>query len=175
MPKTLRNAVRLWFKRKKLRREGVIIHNNTVFSGVKFAGCAVVGPYCRIVGDPLVHIGDDFYLNVGCHLHGDITFGRNVMIGPKTIFWGRDHGMAPGTPMKSQPHVRAPIVVGDDVWIGAGAIVLKGVNIGSGAVIAAGSIVTKNVPENSIVAGNPAKVIKYRESPRCEISPKVDI
>ena len=56
---------------------------------------------------------------------------------------------------------KSEIIINDDVWIGTNSIILKGVNIGQGSIVAAGSVVTKNVPENSVVAGNPAKVIKY--------------
>lgn len=56
----------------------------------------------------------------------------------------------------------APIIIGDDVWIGTGAVITKGVKIGNGAVIGVNSLITKDVPENAIVAGNPAKVIKFR-------------
>lgn len=56
-----------------------------------------------------------------------------------------------------------PIVIGDDVWIGARSIILKGVHIGKGAVIAAGAVVSRDVPEYAIVGGVPARVIKYRE------------
>ena len=57
----------------------------------------------------------------------------------------------------------APIVINDDVWIGAGSIILAGVTIGKGAIIAAGAVVNKDVPEYSIVGGVPAKVLKYRD------------
>jgi len=60
------------------------------------------------------------------------------------------------------PEDDQPIVISDDVWIGAGAIILSGVNIGRGAIVAAGSVVNKNVPPYAIVGGIPAKVIKYR-------------
>ncbi|EGP5048105.1 CatB-related O-acetyltransferase [Enterococcus faecium] len=60
---------------------------------------------------------------------------------------------------------KGPIIVQDDVWIGDNVLILSGVNIGKGAVVAAGSVVTKNVPPYAIVGGNPAKVIKYRFSP----------
>ena len=59
--------------------------------------------------------------------------------------------------------MKQDIVVGDDVWIGANVSILKGVTIGSGAIVGAGSVVTKDVPEHAIVAGNPARVIKFRE------------
>jgi acetyltransferase-like isoleucine patch superfamily enzyme len=66
------------------------------------------------------------------------------------------------SPMCEQPHTYKKITIEDDVWIGANVTVLKGINIGTGAVVAAGSVVTKDVPNFAIVAGNPAKVIKIR-------------
>lgn len=163
MPKGVKNYFRLAISKILLRLKGVTIHNNTVFSNVNFKGKAKVEPYCRMIGDPAITIGDDFYLNSNCHLLGEITIGKHVMIGPKTVIWGRDHGMDLGQPMKHQKHHKSPIVIKDDVWIGANVTVLKGVTIESGAVIAAGSVVVKNVPKNNIVAGNPAKTIKIRE------------
>ena len=163
MSKTIKSAIKTWVKRKLLKRKGVVIHNNTVFGGVEFLGKAVIEPYCRLSGDPKITMGDNFYMNAGCHLQGNITFGRDVMIGPKTVIWGRDHGMELHKPMKEQDHIREDIVVGNDVWIAASVVILKGVKVGDGAVIGAGAVVTKDVPEYAIVAGNPAKVIKYRK------------
>lgn len=162
MPKTIKNRIVLFLKKLALKRKGVIIHNNTIFGKVDFKGTAIIEPYCRIGGDPKITIGNNFYCNAYCHFLGEITFGNDVMIGPKTIIWGRDHGMKMGIPMKKQPHNRAPIIIKDDVWIGANAIILKGITIGKGAVIGAGSVVTKDVPDYAIVVGNPAKVVKYR-------------
>ncbi|MDB0601493.1 acyltransferase [Tenacibaculum maritimum] len=146
-----------------LRRKGVIIYNNTVFGGVVFEGTAIIEPYCRLNGTSKLVIGNNFYCNAYCHFLGDITIGKDVMIGPKTIIWGRDHGMELGVPMKNQKHNKAPIVIKDDVWIGANAIILKGITIGKGAVIGAGSVVTKDVPDYAVAVGNPAKVVKYRK------------
>jgi maltose O-acetyltransferase len=160
--KTIRSKVKNYFQKRKLKRRGVIIHNNTVFSGVLFLGHAVIEPYCRLSGDPVITIGDDFYLNSGCHLQGNITFGDSVMIGPKTVIWGRDHGMDLAMTMNKQPHIKEDINVGNDVWIGANVTILKGVNIGSGAIIGAGSVVIGNVPEYAVAVGNPARIIKFR-------------
>lgn len=162
MSKTFKTAIKLWLKKRKLKKRGVVIHNNTVFGNVNFLGKAVIEPYCRLSGDAEIIVGDNFYLNSGCHLLGNITFGRDVMIGPKTVIWGRDHGMEMGMPMKQQPHIKQDIIIGDDVWIAASVTILKGVTIGKGAVIGAGAVVTKDVPEYAIAVGNPAKVVKYR-------------
>jgi maltose O-acetyltransferase len=162
MAKTIRSALKVWVKKKLLKTKGVIIHNDTFFSGVEFQGKAVIEPYCRISGDPKIIIGNNFYMNAGCHIQGNITFGRDVMIGPKTVIWGRDHGMQLGMPMKEQAHIKEDIIIGDDVWIAASVTILKGVTIGKGAVVGAGAVVTKDIPEYAIAVGNPARVIKYR-------------
>ena len=93
MPKNLQNKVRLFVKRLLLRRKGVVINNNCTFSGVNFAGRAHIEPYCRLTGDPEITIGNNCYMNAGCHILGEIIIGNDVQIGPKTVIWGRDHGI----------------------------------------------------------------------------------
>jgi len=163
MPKQIKQVLlqelqKMWLKYAK----SVIIHHHTSFSGVVFNGYAIVEPYCRLIGEPDIVIGEGFYMNSGCHILGEIEIGSNVLFGPKVVVWGRDHGIAKDALIKDQLHVKAPVVIGDDVWVGANATILKGVTIGSGAVIGAGSVVTKDIPEYAIAVGNPAKVIKYR-------------
>jgi len=163
MPKTIRNKIKLFIKKQVLKRKGIIIYNNVTFSNVEFKGKAKIEPYCRLSGDPKIIIGDNFYINANCHLLGEIKIGNDVMIGPQTIIWGRDHGMKKNELMRLQPHVKKPIVIEDDVWIGANVTILKGVKISKGAVVGAGSVVIKDVPEYAVVVGNPAKVVRHRE------------
>jgi maltose O-acetyltransferase len=163
MPKTIKNKMIFWCKKIILKRKGVHIHNNCTFSGVFFEGLAVIEPYCRLHGDPKITIGSNFYMNAGCHLLGDIKIGNDVQIGPKTVIWGRDHGIKKKELIRDQLHIKKPVIIGNDVWIGANATILKGVTLGNGAVIGAGSVVTKDVPEYAIAVGNPAVVIKYRK------------
>ncbi len=92
-----------------------------------------------------------------------IEIGRNCMIGPHCYITDHDHGHAVGQPIAEQELVAAPVVLGNDVWIGAGAIVLKGVRVGDGAIIGAGAVVTKNVPGLAKVAGVPARTIDSRQ------------
>ena len=164
MPKTLKNYIRIPLQKWVLNRRGVKISNNCFFTNIKFLGTATIDPYCRMIGDPLITFGENFYMNAGCHILGQITFGKDVMIGPKTVIWGRNHGIATGTPMRLQKPTRSPITIGDDVWIGANVTIVKGITIGSGAVIGAGSVVTKDIDPNVIAVGNPARVIRSRES-----------
>ena len=163
MPKSIKTKVKLLFERIVLRKRGVVIYHSTVFSNTVFQGSAKIEPYCRLSGTPKIIIGDNFYMNVGCHLLGEIYIGRDVMIGPKTIIWGRDHGFEDlDVPIRNQQHSSSPIIIGDDVWISANVTILKGVKIGKGAVIGAGAVVIKDIPEYAIVVGNPARVIKFR-------------
>lgn len=163
MSKSFKNKIKLFIKKQFLKRKGVVIHNNCTFGGVEFKGKAIIEPYCRLMGDPKIVIGNNFYMNAGCHILGEIIIGDDVMVGPKTVIWGRDHGILKDKLMRNQPHNKMPIVIGSDVWIGANVTILKGINIGNGAVIGAGSVVAKDVPEYAIVVGNPAKVVKYRK------------
>lgn len=155
--------IKTYLYRKSLRRAHVELDRHTIVVQTTFLGSAKVTEYCRIIGEPHISIGDDFYANAHCHFLGDISIGKGVMIGPKVVIWGRNHGMEIGIPMKKQPSIAQKIEIGDDVWIGAGAIVLAGVSIGEGAVIGAGAVVTKSIPAYSIAVGNPAKVIKTRK------------
>lgn len=163
MAKSIKTKIKLFFQKQLLKQKGVVVHNNCTFSGVYFKGKATIEPYCRLGGDPTIIIGDNFYMNAFCHLLGEIYIGDDVMIGPKTIIWGRDHGARKNELMRKQPHTKAPVHIGNDVWIGANVTILKGVTIGDGAIVGAGSVVVKNIPEYAIVVGNPARVVKYRE------------
>lgn len=106
-----------------------------------------------------IRIGKNVFINSGCTFmdRGGITIGDNVFIGPRVCLITENHGLAPDA---RQTLISNPIVLEDNVWIGAGAIVLAGVKIGENSVVGAGSIVTKDVPKNTVVAGNPAKIIK---------------
>lgn len=146
-----------------LMTRGVAVGRGVYLKDVVFDGKARIEDRCRLSGQPTIRIGKNFYANAGCHLLGEIIIGDDVMLGPQVVFWGRDHGMEKGVPMNSQVSITEKIAVGNDVWIGAHATILKGVKIGSGAVVAAGAVVTKDVNENEIVGGVPAKKISERK------------
>lgn len=111
-----------------------------------------------------IEVGDNSGIGINCVVRKAVI-GNNVMMGPEVYFVGRNHRFdSLEKPMDEQGYLEAePPVVGDDVWIGTRAIILPGIKIGRGAVIGAGAVVTKDVPEYAIVGGNPAKVIRYRE------------
>ena len=104
-------------------------------------------------------LGEYVFINSGCRFQdqGGITIGDGALIGHNVVMATINHGLEPE---RRGDNIPAPIVLGRNVWIGANATILSGVTIGDNAVVAAGSVVTKDVPANMVVAGVPAKVIK---------------
>ena len=112
-----------------------------------------------------IGIGDNSGIGINCRVCGPVKIGDNVMMGPEVIVLTVSHKYDwLDVPMLEQGHKDPePVTIGDDVWIGTRAIILPGISIGKGAIIGAAAVVTKDVPEYSIVCGNPAKVIKSRK------------
>ncbi|MDX1538546.1 acyltransferase [Arsukibacterium sp.] len=119
-----------------------------------------------------ISLGSDVYIGPGAVFNASessIQIGSKVMFGPEVCIMGGDHNFSlVGECMfdvkLKRPGDDLPVVICNDTWIGCRAIILKGVTIGTGSIVAAGSVVTKSVPEYSIVAGVPAKVIGMRFS-----------
>jgi maltose O-acetyltransferase len=111
-----------------------------------------------------IEIGSNSSLGVDCFIPYDLKVGKDVMMGPFVVIIGDNHEFASrDIPMRLQKkRVYPPVVIEDDVWIGASTIILPGIRIGRGAIIGAGAVVTKDVPPYAICGGNPARVIKYR-------------
>lgn len=109
-----------------------------------------------------IYVGENFYCNTGVvFLDGaPITIGDNVFIGPRVQIYTATHPLDAKT-RNSGVEQSIPIVIGNNVWIGGGAIICPGTSIGDNAIIGAGAVVTKTVPEFAVVAGNPAQIIKY--------------
>ena len=110
-------------------------------------------------------IGDNSGLGVNCSVRGPLEIGANVMMGPDVIIMTSSHNVdSTSIPMNQQGSLpKQKVVIGDDVWIGTRVIILPGVRVGTGSIIGAGAVVTKDVPDYSIVVGVPAKIIKYRK------------
>lgn len=106
--------------------------------------------------------GDNCTVNVFSVVRGTVTMGDGVRVGAHTSILGFNHSMAPDRPVYQQPLSSTGITIGDDVWIGSHVVVLDGVTIGDHSVIGAGSVVTREVPPWSVVAGNPARRIRDR-------------
>jgi len=119
----------------------------------------------------LITMGDNVFIGRNCSVttsssgRSPIRIGNNVMLAERVQIIGGNHAFdRTDIPINQQGEGKqGVIIIEDDVWIGASAIVLTGVKIGKGSVVAAGSVVTKNVESYSIVGGNPAKLIKKRK------------
>ena len=107
-----------------------------------------------------ITLGQHVFINSGCRFQdqGGIRIGDDSLIGHNTVLATLDHDINPVRRADMHP---APITIGRNVWIGANATVLKGVTIGEDAVVAAGSVVTADVPEGAVVVGSPARVVRY--------------
>lgn len=106
-----------------------------------------------------IRIGKNVFINFGCTFmdRGGINIGDNAFIAPHVSLITENHGLAAD---KRRTLVSKPITLGKNVWIGASAIILQGVTIGDNSIVGAGSVVMHDVPPNTIVAGNPARIIK---------------
>ncbi len=112
-----------------------------------------------------VTFGARVFLNRGVYItaHAPITVGDDVLMGPYVVINSGDHVYdVPHVPIRRQGHRVSPIDIGRDVWLGAGAIVLRGVTIGEGSVVAAGSVVNADVEPYTVVAGTPARLVSHR-------------
>ncbi len=130
----------------------------------------VLGSECSVAADVLLHgpitTGDRSSFNVGVVAEGGragIRIGSDVRIASGARLFAFDHGMDPESPISQQPTRSRGIVIGDDVWIGAGAGITDGITIGDHAVIAMGAVVTRDVPPWAIVGGVPARVMGDRQ------------
>ena len=110
-------------------------------------------------------LGDYSGIGIRARISGTCTIGNSVMMGTDVVVITRNHAFArTDIPMMEQGfEEECPVVIGNDVWIGDRVIILPGVHIGDGAILAAGAVVTKDVPAYAIVGGVPAKVIKMRK------------
>jgi acetyltransferase-like isoleucine patch superfamily enzyme len=111
------------------------------------------------VGD--VIIGNETRIGIGNVVIGPVTIGNNIIFAQNIVMSGLNHEYKDVTlPIDKQGTSTAPIIIEDDCWIGANAVITAGVTIGKHSVVAAGAVVTKNIPPYSIAVGNPARVIK---------------
>jgi acetyltransferase-like isoleucine patch superfamily enzyme len=152
-------------------------------SGTRLGGLRVTWPHRILIGRNC-NIEDGVYLKVaggysdktsivlgeGCFIGSQCEFnalsrielGASCLVASGTRFIDHNHGTSLGTPMKDQPEQSADILIGSDVWIGANCVILKGVSIGDGAIVAAGAVVTKSIPALAIAAGVPARLLRFR-------------
>ena len=123
---------------------------------------SVIESYCCInnaVGD--VTIGDHTRIGLHCTVIGPVTIGSHVNLAQGITITALNHSFEDTAKrIDEQGITTKQVVIGDDVWIGTNAVILPGVTVGCHSVVAAGAVVTKDVPEHSLVAGVPAKIIK---------------
>lgn len=111
-----------------------------------------------------IHVGDHFYANFNWTVLDTcpVTIGDHAMLGPNVQFYTALHPLKAADRIAG-PEYGAPITIGDNVWIGGGAMILAGVTLGDNVVVGAGSVVTKSFGDNVVIAGNPARIIKTIE------------
>lgn len=164
---------RLWVKLllnplKHTRKSGSLVRRRTrmdvlPFNNFVLGHDSTIEDFATInngVGD--VIIGDRTRIGLGCVIIGPVTIGNDVMFAQNIVVSALNHGYHDiSIPPRLQPFETKPIHIGDEVWIGANSVITAGVEIGKHAVVAAGSVVTKTVPPYTVVAGNPARILKY--------------
>jgi len=166
-----RPVARFWRYAWLAARSDGAIHPSTQFDGpvqLPDRTALVIAAHCRLGRDVFfetaggrITLGSHVRINMGSVLvsHASITIGDDCLIGEYVSIRDANHGTARSVPMRLQPHRATPIVIGNNVWIGRGAVVLRGVTVGDGAVIAANSVVTRDVAAGCLVAGAPARPI----------------
>lgn len=125
---------------------------------------SIIEPPFYCVYGQNIYFGDHVYLNVMCTILdcNEVRIGSHVMIGPNVQIYTPAH-LLQAEPRNQGLEVAKAIVIDDNVWIGGSAILLPGVRVGLNAVVGAGAVVTRDVPANTVVAGNPARMIRVIE------------
>ena len=125
--------------------------------------CFIKPPFLCDYGQFII-LGDRFFANYGCKFvdGGTIRFGSDVLVGPGCTFVTVNHAIEPERRLAGVMQCK-PITVGDNVWFGAEVTVCPGVTIGDNCVIGAGSVVTKDIPANTVAVGNPCRVVRTLE------------
>lgn len=144
-----------------LCRNSVILGNNVTVNANTIIDCTGV---INELGEGL-NIGDNVGIAQNCFIQvrGSVVIGSNTIFGPNVSVFSENHNFDNTENLIiNQGTKRIGVNIGNNVWVGTRAVILDGVKIGNNAIIAAGSVVNKDVPENAIVGGVPAKIIKYR-------------
>ncbi|MDD5263062.1 MAG: acyltransferase [Methylacidiphilales bacterium] len=152
--------------------------------GVTVGANCYLSPAAAIIGFPpqnTFKMGTNGFVAGGCYITDEVSLGNNCSLNPYVTIRGKfcggdgirigayacivgfNHGYARiDVPIHEQMHTSKGVVMGDDVWVGAHATIIDGVAVGSHAILAAGAVVTKDVPDYAIVGGNPAKILRMR-------------
>ncbi|WNJ17640.1 sugar O-acetyltransferase [Pontibacter sp. G13] len=161
-----RLMARLLFQRINAMNDAAASERNALFYelfGSAGANLWIEPPFYCDYGYHIT-VGENFFMNFNCCILdvAPVTIGDRVMLAPHVQIYTATHPLDP-VERSSGKEFAKPITIGNDVWIGGGAIICPGVTIGDAAVIAAGAVVTKDVAPRTVVGGNPAKVIKEIE------------
>lgn len=128
---------------------------------------AVIRDRVKIGDNAVIMMGA--VINIGSEIGEGTMIDMNAVLGARATIGKKSHiGAGAVVAGVLEPPSATPVIIGDDVLVGANAVILEGVQIGNGAVVAAGAVVTENVPENAVVAGTPARVIKYKDDKTAE-------
>jgi len=169
----VRSLFSLGYVRYRIARLGHDIFESVLWQSRMQCGQNVrIHPTASIRNPHNVVIGDNSHINLWCCVWAGetskIIIGKNLLMGPCVQLHASRHGMEVGLPMTEQPRVFEDIVIGDDCWLCAGAIITAGVRIADGVVVAANAVVTRDIlEENVIVGGVPARITGRRGSSQC--------
>ena len=141
-----------------IKRRLLLMRGSQVGDRPKFGRNLWIDDYSKLL------IGNHVFFNYGCQLQatGGIQIDDNVLLGPGVTILSANHDIARGTCMRTGPAIFKPVHIESDVWLGGRCVISPGVTVGQGAVVAAGAVVTKNVPPYTVVGGAPASFIKER-------------
>jgi acetyltransferase-like isoleucine patch superfamily enzyme len=157
-----------------VRGTGVFIDDRVLIYQDKDGGRVELARNVQIYRNTILQTGAGGCINIGARTtiqprcqfsahKGSIHIGADVQIAPNCSFYPYDHGIALDQLIRNQPlQTKGGIVIEDDAWLGVGVIVLDGVRIGKGAVVGAGSVVTRNIENGAVAVGSPARVTKMR-------------
>ncbi|WP_207429948.1 sugar O-acetyltransferase [Sabulibacter ruber] len=158
----MRDKARLLLSRYNALMGAPLEERNSVLKDL-LGGCSTIDIQPPFFCDYGAHIsvGENFFMNFNCVILdcAKVTIGDNVMCGPYVQIYTAYHPVIASERIKG-PELASPITIGDNVWIGGGAIICPGVTIGSNTTIGAGSVVTKDIPADVFAAGNPCRVIR---------------
>lgn len=155
--------IRCTHKDFRLAGNIIVINRN-----IKLGHNVMLYPDVMFFGDGLIDIGNNVDIGNGTLIYaskngGGVKIGDNTSIAAQSYIIDMDHGICAGELIRKQSNTVSPVSIGEDVWIAAGCKILKGSQIGNGAIVGASSVVKGIIPENAIAVGIPAKVKKYRE------------
>ena len=135
---------------------------------IQFEGSVYIGRFCFFSAeDGKIEVGDNTRFNANVHVNasngGEIIISSNCLIGPNVVLRSSNHVYdSSDVLIIEQSHTKGKIEIEEDVWLGANVVILPNIHIGKGAIVAAGAVVTKNIPSMAIAGGIPAKIIKFR-------------